>query len=251
MFFDRQWLLQSLYDQLRNKDKVLLNHKVSQIHHFDGGVEVSTTGGQKIRGSIIVGADGLHSAVRKEMYRIGKELEPEYFPPDEEESVPCHYLCSFGIAQNVPGWHAGDVGTVLGEGHSQLVVSGPEDRVYWFFFEKLPETKYGSNIPTCTKEMEQDFAAKHANTPITPKVTFGDVYSARLSSTLTPLHEYVCKKWFFKRMIIIGDSAHKVYRISTKHFVYCRTLTVFSPIPSVVKAAIVPWNPQQSSSTLS
>jgi hypothetical protein len=45
---------------------------------------------------------------------------------------------------------------------------------------------------------------------ITPEVTFGQVFAKRLSSTLTPLHEVVYKKWFFKRVITLGDSVHKV-----------------------------------------
>ncbi|KAF9775596.1 hypothetical protein IL306_006278 [Fusarium sp. DS 682] len=40
-------------------------------------------------------------------------------------------------------------------------------------------------------------------------VTLGQVFAKRVSSTLTPLHEVVYKKWFFKRIITLGDSAHK------------------------------------------
>ncbi|KAG9231680.1 putative monooxygenase [Amylocarpus encephaloides] len=209
MFFDRQRLLQSLYEGLQNKSRILLNKKVAQIDLIEGGVEVITTGGEKFYGSLIVGADGVHSAVRQEMYRIGNKLQPGYFPVDEQDRVPCHYLCSYGIAQRVPGWVSGHQCTVLGNGVSQLVVSGAEDRVYWFFFSKLPETKYGKDIPKCSKEMETQFIDKNAHVRITPQVTFGQLYAKRLISTLTPLHEFVCKKWFFDRMIIFGDSAHK------------------------------------------
>lgn len=46
---------------------------------------------------------------------------------------------------------------VTGKGQSQLVVSGPDNRVYWFLFEKLPEIKYGKDIPRYTKEDEVEF----------------------------------------------------------------------------------------------
>jgi 2-polyprenyl-6-methoxyphenol hydroxylase-like FAD-dependent oxidoreductase len=212
LFFDRHWLLQALHDKLRHKERVLLNHRIARVELVEGGVKVSTIGGQNIHGSIIIGADGVHSTVRREMYRISEKLEPGYFPPDEEERVPCDYLCSFGIAQNVPGWNAGDTCSVIGNGHSQLVISGPENRVYWFLFLKLEETKRGKDIPRPTKEMEVEYVQKYADTPITEKVTFGQVYAKRLTSTLTPLHEFVRKKWFFGRILIFGDSAHKVCR---------------------------------------
>ncbi|KAJ3550354.1 hypothetical protein NM208_g23 [Fusarium decemcellulare] len=209
MFFDRQFLLQTAYDRLKHKDRVLLSNKIMKVELVARGVEVTTTSGSKFNGSILVGADGLHSAVRQEMYRLGAQLDPEYFPRDEEHKQACHYLCSYGIAQNVPDWVSGDQCTVLGTGHSQLVVSGPENKTYWFLFSKLPETKYGKDIPKCTQEMETEFVNKYAKLPITEKVTFGKVFAHRLSSTLTPLHEYVCEKWFFGRIICLGDSMHK------------------------------------------
>ncbi|CAI6339934.1 unnamed protein product [Periconia digitata] len=209
MFFDRQWLLQVLYDQLKDKKKILINQKVKNISLIDSAVEVTCGSGQTFRGSIVVGADGVHSAVRKEMHRIGNQLEPGYFPHKEDDKIPCYYVCSYGIAQDVPGWVHGDAAQVLGKGHSQLVVSGPRHRVYWFFFSRLPEPRYGGDIPVLTRDDEENFIERYADTAITEDVTFGQLYAKRLTSTLTPLHEFVCKKWFFNRIIVLGDSAHK------------------------------------------
>ncbi|RMJ15448.1 hypothetical protein CDV36_004878 [Fusarium kuroshium] len=148
-------------------------------------------------------------AVRGVMTALGNKLEPGYFDSKEPESVPCYYCCSFGIARGVPGWTSGEQHVGTGRGRSQLVVSGPEDRVYWFMFKKLPETKYGKDIPWYSKEDEAEFVKRNWSTPITPTVSFGQVFNSRVSSTLTPLHEVVYKKWFFKRIITFGDSAHK------------------------------------------
>ena len=187
---------------------------MARIDHINGGVEATTESGEKYRGTIIAGVDGVHSAVRKEMYRLSRALEPGQFRPDDG-NVPCYYLCSFGIANDVPGWVNGDGCTVLGNGSSQLVLSGPKKRVYWFFFVRIPEVKYGKDIPRCSKETEAQFVESHKNVPITSTVTFGQVYSKRLYSTLTPLHEVVYEKWFFQRIMIFGDAAHKVSRVLT------------------------------------
>lgn len=209
-FFDRQQLLQILYDHIQYKDRVLLNKAVTGIDLVKGGVNVTTADGSTYSGSIVVGADGIHSKVRSIMRALGTRLQPGYFDPEEEDRVPCYYRCSFGIAQHVPGWVAGEQNVVSGRGHSQLVVSGPDDRVYWFLFERLPTVKYGKDIPKYTAQDEAEFIKANASRAITEKVTFGQVFAKRLQSTLTPLHEVVFKKWFFKRIITFGDSAHKV-----------------------------------------
>ncbi|KUL90235.1 hypothetical protein ZTR_02097 [Talaromyces verruculosus] len=214
VFIDRQLFLRVLYDRLQNKNCVLLNRKVDRVELLEGGVEVLTTDGRSVRGSLLIGADGVHSATRREMYRIGNEQAPEYFAADEQEPVSCHYICNFGIAQDVPGWKYGHTYTITGKGHSQLVVPGPENRIYWFFFEKLPETRYGKDVPRCTPEMEAEFIRKYEHAPITKTHTFGQLYAKRLFTTLTPLHEYVYDKWFFGRIFIMGDSAHKLNPIS-------------------------------------
>ncbi|KAI1106917.1 FAD binding domain protein [Jackrogersella minutella] len=209
IFFDRQWLLRVLYDKLQHPERVLPNKRAVKIDHKGRGVEVTTKDGDKFFGTLVIGTDGIHSTVRSEMFRNGNELQPGYFDSDEEDRVPCYYKCSFGIAQNVPGWDPEELDNVVGDGNSQLVISGPENRVYWFLFSRLPEPKYGKDIPSYTKDDEAQFVKENYNLPITEKVTFGRVFSKRLSSTLTPLHEVVYKKWFFRRIMIFGDSAHK------------------------------------------
>ncbi|KAG7423091.1 FAD-dependent monooxygenase atmM [Fusarium oxysporum f. sp. raphani] len=208
-FFDRQSLLQILYEHIQHKDRIHLRKKATEISFVEKGVEVTCSDGSVVSGTFLVGADGIHSQVRRSMHRLGHTLEPGYFDIDEEDKVQCYYACSFGIAQNVPNWPVGQQSMVTGKGKSQLVVSGPDNRVYWFLFEKLPGTKHGKDIPRYTKEDEAEFVNRNHNVAITPEVTFGQVFAKRLSSTLTPLHEVVYKKWFFKRVITLGDSVHK------------------------------------------
>lgn len=99
---------------------------------------------------------------------------------------------------------------MLNHNYSYLIITGPGGRVYWFLFAKLAVTLFGNDIPRYSKSDEEVLAGEHASDPITPSVTFGQLYEARTSSVLTPLHEYVFQKWHYERVITIGDAAHKV-----------------------------------------
>ena len=210
LFFNRQWFLKVLYDQLKHKDRIHLKCRLDRVKPIEGGIEVTTKDGQTFTGDILIGADGIHSNVRKEMRRIADATDPRYFEPGEEDNVPCYYQCSYGIAQHVEGWPGGEQCFTAGRKKSFLVISGPGGRVYWFLFVKLPVVKYGKEIPRYSKEDEEQFVKEHGSLKIKEELTFGQVYARRLTSTLTPLHEVVYKKWFFDRIFLMGDSAHKV-----------------------------------------
>lgn len=68
----------------------------------------------------------------------------------------------------------------------------------------------GPDIPRYSKAQEEEAIQAHASDHILPDLTFGDIVARKVSSTLTPLEEYVYKKWHFDRILTIGDSCHKV-----------------------------------------
>ncbi|KAI0126995.1 hypothetical protein BJ170DRAFT_695384 [Xylariales sp. AK1849] len=183
LFFDRQWLLEILYGKLQHKDRVLLSKRVAKIKHVHEGVEVTTKDGDIFSGALIVGADGIHSAVRVEMFRAGNKIQPGYFPAGESDRVPCYYKCSKAL-------------------HMMSLDDNPTRSMRSW-------AKGYEHIPTYTRDDEAQFAEGHFDLPITETVSWGQIYANRISSSLTPLHEIVYKKWGFQRIIALGDSAHK------------------------------------------
>jgi len=69
---ERASFLKSLYEQLGDKSKIQLKKKVIDFKLDRDFVKVRCADGSEFAGSIVVGADGIHSKVREEMQRAGE-----------------------------------------------------------------------------------------------------------------------------------------------------------------------------------
>jgi len=78
-----------LYDNIKDKSRVLLNKRVERIEHAEDGVTVHCCVGASHAGDIVVGADGVFSKVRQEMWRLADKIEPTNFSHADKISE-CH-----------------------------------------------------------------------------------------------------------------------------------------------------------------
>ncbi|KAI8931125.1 hypothetical protein NX059_011479 [Plenodomus lindquistii] len=211
-FVDRQMVIQILYDNLRDKSKVLTGKgliKVEELHESQK-VQVTTSDGSKFTGDILIGADGVHSATRKEMWRLASLAQPQHFSKEEQDSTPTDYCCIFGISKPHAKFPSFSNRFIMGNKCSYLLSSGPNDRIYWFLFKKLDKTVRGIyKVPRYSEAERDALAAEHANDPMSETLTFGEVYQTHTSATLQALPEVVFAKWHYGRIITIGDAAHK------------------------------------------
>lgn len=69
-FLDRQQLIEGLFENLVDKSRIYTSCGALKVEHIDQGVKAETPDGRVFTGSIVVGADGVHSLVRQEMWRI-------------------------------------------------------------------------------------------------------------------------------------------------------------------------------------
>ncbi|KAF5525796.1 FAD-dependent monooxygenase ctvC [Colletotrichum aenigma] len=79
-------LLQILYENLKQKDKVLANKRVVHVETRSTGFVVKTEDGSTYAGDILVGGDGVHTKVRQEMWRIASVSDPNALPPEERST---------------------------------------------------------------------------------------------------------------------------------------------------------------------
>ncbi|KOS47250.1 hypothetical protein ACN38_g1738 [Penicillium nordicum] len=208
LFLDRRMLVEVLYEKIQDKSKVITSQRVQSIDNGTSSVTVTTTTGETYTGNIVVGADGIHSKVRQEMWKAAEKIDPTWIDPTEKSALPATYACIFGISKGVKGIEKGTLSSVYNEHYSYLVPSGPGDLTYWFLVRNMGKTYYGADIPRFTKE-EEAFATEHFDDHITPTLKFSALYKSKIASAYSSLAEYVFKRWHFQRIITIGDACHK------------------------------------------
>ena len=71
-----------MYNQLKHKERILVNKRVVEVVHGTDTVSVKCADGTLHEGDIVVGADGIHSKVRKEMQRIAHDTNPGLMDQD-------------------------------------------------------------------------------------------------------------------------------------------------------------------------
>lgn len=86
MFFDRQMLLELLYDNLKDKSKILTEKRLQTVELNEEGVKAIMKDGSTYTGDILIGADGIHSTVRSEMWRLAENRFPGYISPAAEHA---------------------------------------------------------------------------------------------------------------------------------------------------------------------
>lgn len=69
-------MLDILYRNYPDRNKIILGQNVTMVETFSEGVAVHTAGGLVYGGDLVVGADGVHSIVRREIWRAMKNTSP-------------------------------------------------------------------------------------------------------------------------------------------------------------------------------
>lgn len=72
-FFNRYDLLCVLHKNIREKERLLVNQKIVRVDNYEDRVVVHTKAGDVFEAQMLIGADGVRSTVRKEMWRNAEE----------------------------------------------------------------------------------------------------------------------------------------------------------------------------------
>lgn len=106
-------------------DTARYGHECVAVEGGATGATVRFANGHTDGADVVIGADGIHSAVRTAV--LGPEL-PRY----------AGYTCWRGIAPRPPGIEPGYVGEWWGRGQRLGITTLPNDRIYWFATKNAP-----------------------------------------------------------------------------------------------------------------
>ncbi|KAB8217940.1 hypothetical protein BDV33DRAFT_232460 [Aspergillus novoparasiticus] len=198
IFLTRQQALDVLWNRLPDKRCVLTGKKVVEMQQSSTEATVQCLDGSTYTGDIVVGADGVHSIIHKEICRQMDTVQLEDSLPSEDKGMVMQYRGVFGILKSVTGIREGEMHNVFVKGASILVI-GCKDHVFWIVGVKMERTYYASEALRFDQSQLEDSLAFLMNKYVCAGVQFKEIYQRTIRCNQLPLEE-AC----------IGDSVHKM-----------------------------------------
>ncbi|CAK48314.1 hypothetical protein CBS115989_8867 [Aspergillus niger] len=188
-FLDRQKFLQIAYEGLTKKHNVLTRKRVVEVRQLEHGITVAVADGTEYEVDLVVGADGVHSRVR---------------------SMTVEYVCVFGISSAIPGLEISEQINGIYDHLSILTIHGRHGRVFWFVIQKLDRKYVYPDVPRFSDEDAVQLFERVKHVRFWKDICVGDLWKNREVSSMTALEEGLFETWHHERMVLIGDSVHKM-----------------------------------------
>ncbi|GIK05241.1 hypothetical protein Aspvir_009345 [Aspergillus viridinutans] len=194
-FLDRQKLLGILYNKYPKKHNICLNKNVVSIQTLGDDLNVTTEDGSIYTGQLVVGADGVHSRVRSEMWKAGEKQSAGLVSERERTSMTVEYSCIFGISSPIKGLEVGDQVNAFFDHLTIITIHGKDGRVFWFVIHKLDKKYTYPNTPRFTAADAAATAEKLKDVRFYKDITFGQVWTNKEVASMTALEENIFQTW--------------------------------------------------------
>ncbi|KAJ5143331.1 uncharacterized protein N7515_002118 [Penicillium bovifimosum] len=207
---DRQKVLEILFQTYPDKSKIITNKRVSEVRLGDDCASVVTDDGSVFKGDLIVGADGIHSRIRSEMWRLADEIKPGLITTRERQTLTVEYACVFGISHPIPGLQKGEHINRYGDKFCVITFHGKDGRVFWFIIQKLDRIYNYPNAPRYSPQDAVELCRELQGVTIWRDITVSDLWKTKIVASMTALEEGLFETWNFNRIVLLGDSVHKM-----------------------------------------
>ena len=188
MLFMRRELMGVLYSKLPDREsRVLPNKKVIGVQQDDSSVTVTCADGSVFKGDVLVGCDGVHSAVRRFAFKTR----------ESEACSGAEYRGLFGSSPRPDGIPPCNITETHDSGIVFMILC-TQDTAFWLITH-LKE----KGAPRNQKYSDEDIQAlvdKYMDHSVAPgaKVTFGDLWRTR-NSVGPGMYDYqedLAKRWY-------------------------------------------------------
>ncbi|KAI0098687.1 hypothetical protein GGR51DRAFT_552422 [Nemania sp. FL0031] len=209
----RSDVVKVLYENLPGKDRnIRTGADVVDIQTSRDGVEVHLVDGSIERGSIVIGADGVHSKTRLLMNRLAASSGEKDQGADKSPMLSTFH----GIVGRAPNEFGLENGVFFesrgGEAAIQCTVA--EDMIYYATLKPLAEPISGPK--RYSQEELKDYAESLSHVYVGPGVRFEHVW-AKTDKELVRLinqQEGFAGRWHHDRIVLLGDAVHKTTSIN-------------------------------------
>lgn len=208
MYFQYGDLMRLLYEGLTEACRntcILTDREVDDVQVNPNNVRVRCKGGSSYEGSILIGADGVDSAVRS---YLAKALS--------NEQLASPFVTSYRVLYGQSKWTKGlDPGTMYemhGEGIAIQIIPAGETTMF-SLFHHLPKSRSGSF--QCTADETATFVYEALDAHVSETVEFGDLWEKTKWKWAADLKEGMASKWHGDRVVLAGDAVNKTIPVSS------------------------------------
>ncbi|KAJ0109587.1 hypothetical protein J7T55_014149 [Diaporthe amygdali] len=203
LLFERWQYLQLLYDTLPDRESHIVINKTFQSLCMIGDAKVGVrfTDGSEDEGSMVIGADGVYSRVRDCVIHQAPKSVFEHKP------YRISFRALYGVGTLPAGLDSGVVREIPHQGWWFQIISQPQ-RVFWMLYQALDRPT--THATFYREEEAEALAAQHGDCPVGEGLTLRDLRTSKTFEKLAVLEEGIAPKWYWKRVVLIGDAVHKV-----------------------------------------
>ncbi|KAL4800038.1 FAD/NAD(P)-binding domain-containing protein [Aspergillus venezuelensis] len=197
---ERQLFLDVFFAKFKDKSRIHLGAKVAEVCHTSSGVSVQIVDGTTYTGDLVVGADGVHSIVRSEMWRIGNAEQLGFISEK----------CVLGVCKAPPRQDRWEHIVRYNQDFCFLFFPATGTDIFFNVIYRLKRKSHYPNIPRFSEAEAIQVCKSVADFPVWNGVKLGDLWAQRTRVVPVPLEEHMYKNWHYRRIVCIGDSVSKM-----------------------------------------
>ncbi|KAK7928378.1 hypothetical protein PG985_005376 [Apiospora marii] len=210
IMIERSRYLCALRDSISDQSKLRAREGIVGYEEGPDGVTVTTDKGNRIQGSILVGADGVHSSIRSMLY-------PKIDTTKQFETT-FRVLIGTSFNHDVDNkekllMKEGSTNHTISPGVGGLACASIPGKIFWAMYiplEKKPLPESGRR--SYSESDIEEAIAECWDVHCCAESTFGDLYRSRTATIMVPLEEGVVDlPWSSPggRVALVGDAVHK------------------------------------------